>query len=1057
MNVIKTFIFCIIFIFLFNNNLYPLILCSFQSIKKISDNGDYFVILDKGIYIYNFENYKCERITGLNEAIFKSNDTYNQIIISKNYNISSNETKIAALINQYLYIYTYDNSKKIFTYIILESLIDSGNTIFPFYVEIDNRKLAINLIEYQLNTLTPRYYISLFEFENYLSIKNDEPQIIKYDEDFANKLKCQLDIDNSIIKCIYNILYNLKYIEIQKSNKSFSLITQIIIENSWSFYFNYESIEFTFSKNIVFVCFCESDSIKCCFKKDSEGEFTVISYDFENKCSEFKTYYFEEKNQFILSCKKSTVYNLYLFNENDMNNNIKVKTFTLENYNGKYSIIYNSKTDDYDIIYDGNFTETCEEFNKEEQFPFITTTQIEEIINTTNVNIYSTIKTDESTNLYNYLLDTITTNESNNLYNYQSDIVLETKISSSLSNSYFYSYINYSKFLYELYKNFKDNIIGGNVNITAMKEGKHYTYKEKGLLMSFTTTNSQKEKENKNETKINLGQCEDKLKEFYNISKDNSLYILKLEIEQKFLNIPKIEYDIYYPLNNSKMEQLNLSACENTKIEISIPVNINNDDIEKYNPISNYYTDICSRTTSDNGTDMTSKDRREEFFNKNMSLCEDNCIFKEYDYDNGEAICECGVKTFLSFIDEIKIDKNNLMKNFREVKNFANIKIIKCYKMVFEKENLINNYGFFILISILLILIICQILFFLRYYQLLIKEINAIIRAKKNLFPNETIQYKKKNIKKVNKTLKNNNSKRLNQSTNLIQNLKLNKKRRARKKVSFPPKKNKTKNINNKSLTKINSSKKKTTTDEIISKKPQNKDKKILEFNDYELNSLSYKDALKYDQRTFLNYYCSLFRKNHLIAFSFFPNTDYNSQIIKIFLFFFFFASNLIVPALFFNDATMHKIYLDSGKFNLNYQIPHCVYSSLISGVINIIIKFFALTEKQVILIKQMKPVNNLDEKIKIIKHELKRKFIIFFIVSFIFLSLFCLYISCFCCIYVNTQILLIEDSLIGFGLSLIYPFFIYLIPGMFRLPALKAPKSNKEYLYKFSKMIQMI
>ena len=153
----------------------------------------------------------------------------------------------------------------------------------------------------------------------------------------------------------------------------------------------------------------------------------------------------------------------------------------------------------------------------------------------------------------------------------------------------------------------------------------------------------------------------------------------------------------------------------------------------------------------------------------------------------------------------------------------------------------------------------------------------------------------------------------------------------------------------------------------------------------------------------------------------------------------------------------MHKIYLDSGKFNLNYQIPHCVYSSLISLVINIIIRFFALSEKQIILIKQMKSINNMDEKIKKIKDELKRKFIIFFIVSFIFLSLFWFYISCFCFIYANTQILLIEDSLFGFGLSLIYPFFIYLIPGIFRLPVLKATKRNKEYLYKFSKIIQMI
>jgi len=272
-----------------------------------------------------------------------------------------------------------------------------------------------------------------------------------------------------------------------------------------------------------------------------------------------------------------------------------------------------------------------------------------------------------------------------------------------------------------------------------MERGKVYRFAEQGLLMSFTTTNSEKEKKIKNDTTIILGQCEDKLKEFYNITKENPLYILKMEIEQKFLNIPKIEYDVYYPFNNSKMENLNLSICVNTKIEISIPVNISEDEIEIYNPKSDYYNDICSRTTSDNGTDITPKDRREQFFCKNMSLCEDNCEFKDYDYDNRNAICECGVKTFISFIDEIKVDKNNLMKNFKEVKKFINIKIVKCYKMVFEKENLIKNYGFFILMSILIISIICKILFFLKYYQILIFEIKEIIKAKRNFTQNEKI------------------------------------------------------------------------------------------------------------------------------------------------------------------------------------------------------------------------------------------------------------------------------------------------------------------------------
>ena len=65
------------------------------------------------------------------------------------------------------------------------------------------------------------------------------------------------------------------------------------------------------------------------------------------------------------------------------------------------------------------------------------------------------------------------------------------------------------------------------------------------------------------------------------------------------------------------------------------------------------------------------------------------------------------------------------------------------------------------------------------------------------------------------------------------------------------------------------------------------------------------------------------------------------------------------------------------------------------------------------------------------------------------------LYVSCFCGIYVNTQIHLIKDAIISFSLSLIYPFGILLIPGIFRISALKAKKKDKKYLYKFSQFLQ--
>ena len=62
-----------------------------------------------------------------------------------------------------------------------------------------------------------------------------------------------------------------------------------------------------------------------------------------------------------------------------------------------------------------------------------------------------------------------------------------------------------------------------------------------------------------------------------------------------------------------------------------------------------------------------------------------------------------------------------------------------------------------------------------------------------------------------------------------------------------------------------------------------------------------------------------------------------------------------------------------------------------------------------------------------------------------------------FCAIYRNTQTHLIKDTLISFGLSLLYPFLFYLIPGFFRIPSLSKEKNKRNYLYIVSKLLQMI
>ena len=261
---------------------------------------------------------------------------------------------------------------------------------------------------------------------------------------------------------------------------------------------------------------------------------------------------------------------------------------------------------------------------------------------------------------------------------------------------------------------------------------------------------------------------------------------------------------------------------------------------------------------------------------------------------------------------------------------------------------------------------------------------------------------------------------------------------------------------NNKEKNKTLKSNEEATKKDITNKKNNNNNNNlsIANYNDYEINSLIYKEAIIIDKRNYFEYYLSLLRRKHILIFTFYTSNDYNSKEIKICLFFFSFALYITVNALFFNDSTMHKIYEDSGRYNFVYQLPQILYSTLISSIINLLANFLSLSEKNILSLKNR---NSTIEVKKDVINRLIIKFILFFVLIYILLFLFWYYLACFCAVYINTQIHLIKDTLISYGLYLLYPFCLCLVPGIFRIPSLATKKTDKECLYKFSNLLQLI
>ena len=110
------------------------------------------------------------------------------------------------------------------------------------------------------------------------------------------------------------------------------------------------------------------------------------------------------------------------------------------------------------------------------------------------------------------------------------------------------------------------------------------------------------------------------------------------------MKIPKIAYEVYYPLFGDNLIKLNLTVCKDSKIEISIPVVLTND-IDQINPASEYYNNICYTYTSEDGTDISLSDRKNNFVNNNLTICEEDFNFNGYNYKTGKTSCSCKVQT----------------------------------------------------------------------------------------------------------------------------------------------------------------------------------------------------------------------------------------------------------------------------------------------------------------------------------------------------------------------------------------------------------------------------
>ena len=313
------------------------------------------------------------------------------------------------------------------------------------------------------------------------------------------------------------------------------------------------------------------------------------------------------------------------------------------------------------------------------------------------------------------------------------------------------------------------------------------------------------------------------------------------------------------------------------------------------------------------------------------------------------------------------------------------------------------------------------------------KENSKLNKAKtlKNMNENELIENKLENniddVKKEDNKIEDNKIENNEMNDIKIEDVKENELEQKKEENTADNQKDKKENNNNKD-----------NKDEVNSKISQ-----IFELDNDEKNELSYEKALKNDDRNFCQYYCFMLQLSHIIINVFCRCNDYNIFSIKLGLLLITFPINLTFNAFFFTSKQIQAVTinkLDDISIDVK-NLLHSFAASILSTIFLILLKLLSITHNKIRKIRKIKNIDEAKKQSVSILKCLNWRINAYYILSLIFLIFFGYYCLCFCAIFENTQLLLIETMFTSWGFSLLYPFLICFVTSIFRMCSIKFKK----------------
>jgi hypothetical protein len=212
-----------------------------------------------------------------------------------------------------------------------------------------------------------------------------------------------------------------------------------------------------------------------------------------------------------------------------------------------------------------------------------------------------------------------------------------------------------------------------------------------------------------NSTYVEFSLCEEILRKKCNLTEDEIITILQIEIDK--LNENALTNQVEYEIYSSDKKKLNLSYCNHVKItvnyEIINPSLINKTMVSQYSDLGidifdnhhSFFNDLCY-SYDNTESDIILKDRVIDIF-QNYSLCDRGCDYEQIDIDSMTVMCSCKVKTEINVQIAEPVFGTIIEDAFKD----SNFGVLLCYNLVFSLDYKTKNMGFWISLSFIIIIL----------------------------------------------------------------------------------------------------------------------------------------------------------------------------------------------------------------------------------------------------------------------------------------------------------------------------------------------------------------